>query len=667
MKKTILGWLFAIIMTIQPQTAHAQGWPANYEGVMLQAFYWDSYTDTAWPYLESQADELAQCFDLIWIPQSGNCVYGYGENKMGYTPVYYFDHNSSFGSEAQLRSLITTMKAKGVGMIADVVINHRSGVSNDVDFPAETYKGKTYQMTTADICKTDECNNNGFPTTGAADTGDDFNGSRDIDHTSVNAQNVIKAYLDFLIKDLGYAGFRYDMVKGYAASYTSLYNQAVNPQFSVGEYWDGYVSIERWIDNTKDAGGNVQSAAFDFPTKYLLNDACKTFQWNKLNTAASLIANDSYKRYAVTFVDNHDTYRTDYGSTNPLTSNITAANAYILSMPGTPCVFLPHWQKYKDEIKAMVVARKLAGIHNQSKATVKISSANQIAFLVEGTKGQLMLCLGNTNYNPGDDFVEACSGTNYKIWVSKSCNSVLVTPPSGEYEAGTEVKLTPLTNDPQAKVCYTTDGTDPYTAYAKAVTGATALAINGNMTLRTLLVLSDGTKTEEVRRDYKVKEAFQPTTISLYIKTSLWAPPYVYAWDSDGTATGAVNKWPGVAMTTTTINGETWYKYDFKKNTADYRYNVVINDGGKGSQTVDITNIADNAYYEVLTTQTSGKYQVAEVTETVGIEDVIATATQHKNDDRVYDLQGRVVARSTDFSALPAGTYIIQGKKVLKK
>ena len=411
----------------------------------------------------------------------------------------------------------------------------------------------------------------------------------------------------------------------------------------------------------------MQSAAFDFPTKYLLNDACKTFQWNKLNTSASLIANDNYKRYAVTFVDNHDTYRTDYGSTNPLTTNITAANAYIISMPGTPCVFLPHWQKYKNEIKAMIDARKLTGIHNQSKATVKVSSANQIAFEVEGTKGKLILCLGNTAYNAGDDYVEACSGTNYKMWVSKSCNSVLVTPSSGEYEQGTEAKITPVTTDSGAKVCYTTDNTDPYTAYAKAMTGATVLAINENMTLRALLVLSDGTKTTEVRRNYKMALPFQPTTISLYVKSPLWNPPYVYAWDSDGTASGAVNKWPGVAMTATTINGETWYKYDFKKNTADYRYNVVLNDGGKGSQTVDITNIADNAYYEILTTQTSGKYQVTEVTETVGIEDVIASTKLSKTDDNVYDLQGRVVARHANTSSLPKGTYIINGKKVLIK
>ena len=54
-------------------TASAQGWPENYGGVMLQGFYWDSYKDTRWALLEQQAYDLASSFDLVWIPQSGNC------------------------------------------------------------------------------------------------------------------------------------------------------------------------------------------------------------------------------------------------------------------------------------------------------------------------------------------------------------------------------------------------------------------------------------------------------------------------------------------------------------------------------------------------------------------------------------------------------------------
>ena len=65
--------LFVASLTISAQDSNA-GWPKNYEGVMLQGFYWDSYTDSKWTNLESQADELSQYFKLIWVPQSGYCT-----------------------------------------------------------------------------------------------------------------------------------------------------------------------------------------------------------------------------------------------------------------------------------------------------------------------------------------------------------------------------------------------------------------------------------------------------------------------------------------------------------------------------------------------------------------------------------------------------------------
>ena len=104
----------AVLFTIHCSlfTVSAQGWPANYGGVMLQGFYWDSYSDSRWVTLEKQANDLASSFDLIWIPQSGNC----GSQSMGYDDMWWFnDYNSSFGNETQLRSMIKTFKEKGMG------------------------------------------------------------------------------------------------------------------------------------------------------------------------------------------------------------------------------------------------------------------------------------------------------------------------------------------------------------------------------------------------------------------------------------------------------------------------------------------------------------------------------------------------------------------------
>ena len=120
-------------------TAFGQGWPYDYDGVMMQGFYWDSYDETSWAKLEAEARDIAPYFQLIWIPQSGKCKGDY--NTMGYMPLYYFDQNSSFGSERELRSMIAAYRERGTGFIADVVINHRNNLGEDgswVDFPAET-------------------------------------------------------------------------------------------------------------------------------------------------------------------------------------------------------------------------------------------------------------------------------------------------------------------------------------------------------------------------------------------------------------------------------------------------------------------------------------------------------------------------------------------------
>ena len=76
---------------------------------------------------------------------------------------------------------------------------------------------------------------------GAYDTGDVVTYAPDLDHTNTGVQSAVKDYLSFL-KNKGYTGFRFDMVKGYSGSYINTYVSASNPEFSVGEYWDSSVT-----------------------------------------------------------------------------------------------------------------------------------------------------------------------------------------------------------------------------------------------------------------------------------------------------------------------------------------------------------------------------------------------------------------------------------------
>ena len=323
--KKFYSTLFSLLITTM---VWGQGWPSNYEGVMLQAFYWDSYDATRWSYLESKADQLNGYFDLVWIPQSARAT---ASTSMGYDPLYWFsNYNSSFGNEQELRSLINTLKGKGIGTIADVVINHRGNMSNWVDFPAETYKGVTYQLQSTDIVRNDDtgatrawADTNGFSLSENNDSGEGWDGMRDLDHMSTNVQTNVKAYLSMLLDDFGYAGFRYDMVKGYSSYYTGLYNAATRPTYSVGEYWDGNpTTVISWLNGTK-VDDAIQSAAFDFPFRYTVRDAINNNDWTRLSNN-SVMSDADYRRYAVTFVENHDTERRANAVQDPIKTDTLA-------------------------------------------------------------------------------------------------------------------------------------------------------------------------------------------------------------------------------------------------------------------------------------------------------------------------------------------------------
>lgn len=595
--------------------SQSQGWPEKYEGVMLQGFYWDSYTDTKWTNLESQADELSQYFKLIWVPQSGYC--NTTTTQMGYSDIWWLNHLSCFGTETELRSMIATFKAKGTGIIEDVVINHKNGNTSWCDFPNESKNGYTLTWDNENfsgICQSDECNSStnlpkwspsGKKTTGAQDTGTNFDGCRDLDHTNAQVRQNIKTYLRFLRNELGYTGFRYDMVAGFGANFIGEYNTTENvlPEYSVGEYWmsDGKQGLVNWINGTK-VNGKVQSAAFDFITKWNINDVFgKGTSWNMLNNAA--LANDpNYTRYAVTFVDNHDTYRDN----NKLSYNICAANAYILTMPGTPCVFLPHWQAFKGSIKKMIAARKAAGIHNQSQILEAAAQTYGYVLKVKGDKGIILLALGNVSDLNTTGFQLVLEGRKYKMYVS--------------------------------------DGTD-----CSAIQAITDVDVQKEEipAMPDFCVVNDG----ETCAFFEVPASWNMTS-SQIVKCWRWDKQYNYT----------TNIWPGSACTKigNASNGNAVWKWTYnsseRKNQSSTNEGIIFNDGksSNAKQTGDMT-FENGGYYLI-----DGIWDNA-INPVTSIESIRTTPSY--KDDAIYDLQGRKVSKAQ----LKKGLYIINGKKVVIK
>ena len=638
---------------------YAQGWPANYGGVMLQGFYWNSYDDTKWTNLKSQVNDFADNFSLVWLPQSGKCLET--SQTMGYMPYYYFNQNSSFGTEAELRDLIKTFKSKGIGMVADVVINHHN-TTGWFSFPAEVYKGVTYQLKSTDIVANDdkgktakEATKQGVSLSKNNDEGEDWGGCRDLDHKSQNVQTIIKAYLKYLKDDLGYTGFRYDMVKGFSGSHVADYNKSVGIEYSVGEYWDSNARIQSWINATLK-----NSAAFDFQFRYNVRDAINSNNWAALKSTNNLMNDKNWRQYAVTFVENHDMeYRSSSEQQDPIRRDTLAANAYLLAMPGTPCVFFTHWLEYKDEIGAMISARKAAGITNMSDYEVKVSTSAYYAVNVNKT---LYAAVGRLDKmeNPGADWQKVLSGYHYAYFLNKSLETAFVDKASGIRDNSFKVKLIAVSKDASAKLVYTTDGTAP-TAKSKQVASGDEITISSDCVLKVGLLVGGSVK-GIITRNYTIQhveegsDAFETpapgyTYNAYFVAPATWKNEVkCWAWTKTANYTGGT--WPGVKCYKIGKNGKQYiYQWCYYGNLTTPPASIIFNNNGS-AQTDDFTFV-NGAYYDI-----KGK------TTGISTPQTIKPAVS----SNIYSLDGRIVRRNaSSLDGLSKGIYVYQGKKVVVK
>ena len=197
--------------------------------------------------------------------------------------------------------------------------------------------------------------------------------------------------------------------------------------------------------------------------------------------------------------------------------------------------------------------------------------------------------------------------TNY----SSSAPTLSIDMDSGWYEGSVTVTIT--ASDENAVIVYTTDGSRP-TATSHQAVGQARLTFTDN-TVLTAGVLFDGRVRNIVQREY-IFHGYDPHTATVYVKDPTsepnnWSSVYVYAWDS----TGAISdSWPGVSITDTKIvMGQRFYYRTFNVGSEDYTFNVVLNQGDSGHQSVDVTGINQDIYLEI--TSTTNKYTVADITD----------------------------------------------------
>ena len=264
-----------------------------------------------------------------------------------YQPVSY-KLNSKLGTEAEFKNMITTCKARGVGIIADAVINHTTGADNKdkigvggskYDATAQTFEDAGY--TKDDFHQSTE---NIKDYTKAEDVWNNrLVGLLDLDTSKPHVQQVLGKYFADLLK-LGVAGFRVDAVKHISpADMKAIKAEAAKQANTTPDkiWW-----MQETIGNPSEAQ-EIQPAAHlgegevnEFGYSYQLKQNFKgslmkaSKPLNKIQDG--MIASDK----AAIFVTNWDTERGNSVLTYKDGRRYALANAFMLAWPyGTPNVY----------------------------------------------------------------------------------------------------------------------------------------------------------------------------------------------------------------------------------------------------------------------------------------------------------------------------------------
>lgn len=391
--------------------------------VLLQGFHYDSSgVDTGWyEVLKENAQRIKDSgFTLIWVPPPSKSV-----NPLGYEPNELKNLDSAYGTEDELRAVLSAF-APQVQVLADIVVNHRSGTDDACTFTNPDWPQHTI-VNDDEECAASEKSIHG-------DGGEGVPFSRDLDHSNPTTKDGIKAWMQHLRRDVGFAGWRYDLVKGYAPEAIQEYNDATTPVFSVGEYFDyDTQKVIEWIDATHSDPGK-RSAAFDFPFRKALYQAVAWGDYHFLkyhDRAAGVMGVWSDK--AVTFLENHDTeearnsaYAPPFPGPDHHGDQMLQGYAVILTHPGTPSVF---WRDIYDSnsplenrLRELIQIRKQYCVHSESRVFVDSAKEGEgYAAYIQGDRGELAVKIGpfswspeGRKWHPRHDLL--ASGNDYAVW-----------------------------------------------------------------------------------------------------------------------------------------------------------------------------------------------------------------------------------------------------------
>ena len=391
--------------------------------VMLQGFHWESHKSEWYDIVSDRVEQIRDAgFTQVWLPPSADSL-----APQGYLPRNLYKLDSHYGSAEKLKSLTRKMKENNILPVLDAVLNHRCATHQGAGGKWNRWEGTGIDW--GDWAISNEQPD--FAGSGNAPTGDVFHGAPNIDHTQDKVRQDLCEYMKYLTSDeVGFGGIRFDFSKGYGGSFTGEYVRACedNVEFAVGEFWDTMnygvgleynqdshrQAIVDWVDQT---GGCC--TAFDFTTKGILQEACGRGEFWRLIDAQGRAPGviGIWPARAVTFLDNHDTGSTQAHWPFP-GKQAGQGYAYILTHPGTPCVFWDHYFDWGDnlrkQIDSLLDVRDKMKIHARSVLKIEHAKDNLYAAKIDD---KVAVKLGREHWEPkGDGWKVEAFGDDWCVW-----------------------------------------------------------------------------------------------------------------------------------------------------------------------------------------------------------------------------------------------------------
>lgn len=351
--------------------------------ILLQGFNWNTHAQgTLYKKLKSMSGEL-KSFGIthVWYPPVSK-----SRDKEGYYPIEYYDLNSAYGNSKDLSESVRALKTVGIESVADIV---------------SWYEFDGYKRDGFIFSKR----------------------KRSIDDPRLFSE--FSEYVKLLTSGIGFGGIRVDCLKTYPSNELGMYlssDESFQDVMMIGELWETMnydvhhmeydqsthrQSIVDYVDRT-----NGRFHMFDFTTKGILQEAVnKNEYWRLIDDEKRPPGAIGYwPEKCITFIDNHDTLGQHLWAFSYDYDKVLIGYAYILTHPGTPCVYIDHYESHKDSIRSLIALRNMYNIHEGSSVEILEATNDKYAALIDGV---VIVELGCVSHYGNDVF--AANGVAIRV------------------------------------------------------------------------------------------------------------------------------------------------------------------------------------------------------------------------------------------------------------